>query len=63
MDGERQESPVVRHAFDLDCGCAGCEDCAWQVEELEQDIRCFECGHLVLADVGAWTTDRPEDYE
>lgn len=40
---------MVRHAFGFDCGCAGCEDCAWEAEELGQDIECGECGHLVLA--------------
>ena len=53
---------VERHAFDFDCGCAGCEDCAWPVEEMGEDCLCGECGHLVLADVGAWTSDDPAEY-
>ena len=53
---------MERHAFDFDCGCAGCEDCAWPVEEMGEDCLCGECGHLVLADVGAWTSDDPAEY-
>ena len=54
---------AVRHAFDgCPIDCLGCEDVAECVKELGQDVTCGECGHLVLADVGAWTSDRPEDY-
>ena len=44
------------------CRCqeACCEDMRARATE---DTTCPACGHTVEQDLGAWTSDRPEDYE
>jgi len=57
----------VNRECDGECGCEGCGDCLGPVLELGEECQCFECGHWVsvaaVRDVGAFTSDRPEDYQ